>query len=301
MNSISRCQPLLGTYVEITLKADLSEDNLLKLSTAAFNEIERVHNLMSFHDPDSELSRINRLAYQQTVSISADMQTIFAKALDLSNQSAGLFDISIASHLVQLGILPDHHIRVAPSVSWRNIKLEAKTIRFDKPLICDLGGIAKGYAVDQVFKLFAEQLATAGFQLTVNAGGDLRLSHWQNVTIAIRNPANASTATTLVMQAPAVATSANYFLDTASDMVDPASGELITSKLSYSVFAADCMLADALTKLAFLNNNRPTCSSAGQPALSSVLKPARAPDATLVSALGGQAFCIDANNIISCL
>ena len=101
MNSISRCKPLLGTYVRLTLTADAARDTLLAMSVRAFARIQRVERLMSFHDPDSELSRLNQLAHRQPCPVSAETEAVLRQAQRLSRASHGLFDISIAPALIR--------------------------------------------------------------------------------------------------------------------------------------------------------------------------------------------------------
>src|SRR5690606_6452766 len=97
-------------------------------------------------------------------------------AKEVSERSDGLFDITAGARLVTWGFLPAPVGAPVPddTASWRDIVLEDENrVRFQKPLWIDLGGIAKGYAVDRA-------LAAMGLgkdiQVCVNAGGDLRVS-----------------------------------------------------------------------------------------------------------------------------
>ncbi|MEH6357561.1 MAG: FAD:protein FMN transferase [Pseudomonadales bacterium] len=255
MNLIRRCKPLLGTYVEMQLAGDMSDDDLLDLSIAAFSEIEKVERLMSFHCSDSELSYVNRMAYQRPCAISAEMTQVLQRALYLSEISDGLFDVSIAPVLIHSGLLPDHGVATDSSAGWRDILLQGGMLSFNRQMQLDLGGIAKGFAVDQAIAVLPD-----GIRAMVNAGGDLRMTHWQDQEVAIRIPRQQSQAIELPMQAAAVATSACYYLDekdaAASAIVLPASQCPINDERSFSVFAADAMLADALTKIVFLAPER---------------------------------------------
>jgi thiamine biosynthesis lipoprotein len=69
-----RCRPLLGTFVEIDAESEIA-------IAAGFAAIERVHQLMSAHDPDSELSRVNRSAHRAPVAVSADTAEVIAWAV----------------------------------------------------------------------------------------------------------------------------------------------------------------------------------------------------------------------------
>jgi thiamine biosynthesis lipoprotein len=117
-------------------------------------------------------------------------------------------------------------------------------------LLIDLGGVAKGYAVDQAVANCAPEL-----RLLVNAGGDLRATHWQSETIQLRLPEDPLKLISVPLKGSAMATSAGYFQTHASALVDPVSRTPVKMSQSVSVFAPTCMLADALTKVALLHPN----------------------------------------------
>lgn len=247
MNSISRCKPLLGTYVELSISSEESDDTLIDMSIAAYAEIERIENLMSFHNPDSELSYINKFAYKQTCQISTETEEVLLKALEISKLSDGLFDISIAPKLIEQGSLPDVKIEADEFAYWKDLKLANGEVTFEKEMLLDLGGIAKGYAVDKACSIFDDNV-----KVVINAGGDLRMSHWQDEKVCIKKPnSNRNEVIEIPMQASSLATSANYYLDGKSVIISPETKEPINDQRSFSVFADSCMLADALTKVAY--------------------------------------------------
>lgn len=252
MNTIRRCKPLLGTYVEITLSGSKDDDTLLDLSSRAFDQISNIEQLMSFHADDSELTILNHTAYKTPCPISTELETVLKQALTLSELTDGLYDITIAPELIKRGTLPRKAVDADHAASWRDIELKDGIISFNKELLIDLGGIAKGYAVDCALSVIPEDVA-----VTVNAGGDLRMSHWQGQQIEIRIPPADTFATVMVpMQNCAIATSANYLMDKSdSIIICPKTRRLIDQQNSYSVFADSCMLADALTKVAFLEQD----------------------------------------------
>lgn len=252
MSSITQCRTGLGTFIRISLQGNCGEDELLTNSLRAFAEIQRIERLLSFHDPHSELSRVNRNAYRKPVAVSPDMATVLRQALELSRFTDGHFDLTVAPTLVSLGRLPDHGIEADRRASWLDIELDDRVVRFAKPLQVDLGGIAKGYAVDRALACMEP-----GLVASVNAGGDLRMQPWQEASVAIRIPAGDQPDGLLEvpMQAPAVATSAAYFSEGEHTIVCPQTRKPIGDARSISVFAPSCMLADALTKVVFLTEN----------------------------------------------
>lgn len=239
---------MLGTYVEVSLSADRSDEFLLDLSSEIFSEIKRVETLMSFHNPNSELSQMNHHAHIEPLSISLDMQNVLGQALELSQLTQGYYDITIASYLVQSSVLPNHNkMNTDPKADWHDIVLKEAHVFFRKPLQIDLGGIAKGYAVDCAMSLVEKKV-----DAVINAGGDLRMNNWEEKEVGIRTPNSTLDVVKVPMYASALASSASYFQENPSVIISPLSKEPIEETRSVSVFAKSCMLADALTKVVFL-------------------------------------------------
>jgi thiamine biosynthesis lipoprotein len=248
VNALCQCRPLLGTYVEITIRGDAPDEDLLTRSLSAFEEIERIQSLLSFHDPLSELTRINRDAHKRSVEISPDTERVLAFALELCRVSGGAFDPSVAPELMRLGLLPEHGKPPTEPGNWQSIHLTATSLAFSRPLLLDLGGIAKGYAVDRALAVIGPD-----YDATVNAGGDLAMSCWEARTVEIRTPGSGGRSTVRVpMERSSIATSADYYLDHGHAIIDPQTRRPFAGKLSASVFAPTCMVADALTKVAVL-------------------------------------------------
>jgi thiamine biosynthesis lipoprotein len=255
---IRRCQPLLGTFIELTLDGG-TDRSLHKEAGKAFDLIGSIQRMMGFHDPESDVSRLNQCAHIAPLRVHPWTWQVIKKAVSLSETTEGAFDITIAPQLVKWGYLPRHpSVRVlAEAGLWKDIELLPDChVRFHRPLQIDLGGIAKGFAVDKAI----EWIATLGIdQATVNAGGDLRVHGAQNQALVIRDPVEPQTRHhPAVMLRPAVATSAAYFakkrvgLSRVSPIVHPHNGKPLRSNVSVSVFAPTCMEADALTKAVLL-------------------------------------------------
>ncbi len=247
MNSLSRCKTALGTYVKITVEGDCEDDKLLVYSTSAFAAIERIERLMSFHDPQSELTRVNQTAHLRPVTISPELYEVLACGLRLSRETEGAFDLTVAGGMVRRGSLPCHGKAPDPGGNWSAIQLERGQVQFKQQVCLDLGGIAKGYAVDCAFSTIPQDLS-----VVIDAGGDLRMRPWQNQVIGIRVPGCPSERFAVTMQAAAVASSSGDFSQHAHPIISPTTDQPIVSSLGVSVFASCCMLADALTKIGFL-------------------------------------------------
>ena len=251
---IRRAQPLLGTLVEIRAAAAQPPARLHAAIDSAFAAVQRVHVLMSFHDAASTVSALNREALHRPLRVDAQTWAVLAAAQRLSRLSEGAFDIAVGARLSDWGYLPPNPTAAAYEGNWADIELlEDCRVRFHRPLLIDLGGIAKGYAVDCAI----DALRQAGVESAlVNAGGDLRALGAQPQTVHLRHPQNpAVSAHSFSLCNEALATSANYFsrrddaADAVSPLLDPRSQRPWLGDASVSVRAADCMSADALTKL----------------------------------------------------
>jgi FAD:protein FMN transferase len=189
MSSITRCRPLLETYVKITITDDkISEKGLESLTNIAFERIARIQSLMSFHDSSSELARLNSCGHLYPLSVNPWTYEVIKEAQRISHASKGIFDITIAPTLARWGFLPSRHQRdQQSSANYKNIHLHNFCrVVFDQPLQIDLGGIAKGFAVDKAVEILLEAGITDG---CINAGGDIRFLGTQNEMISVRDPA----------------------------------------------------------------------------------------------------------------
>ena len=170
-----------------------------------------------------------------------------------SQASGGSFDVTVAPELVCRGYLPRPAApELAPGASWEDIELlPACRVRLRRPLWIDLGGIAKGYAVDAATAALRGVGIGSGL---VNAGGDLRAFGDTAWPVAVRDPARPGVALRLPeLRNMSLATSA--WMSEADDAIgrgphiDPWRRQDPPRFASVSVVAATCMMADALTKV----------------------------------------------------
>ncbi len=256
MTAVRRAQPLLGTLVEITL--DTGGDGYpARAFEVAFAEIARIHRLMSWHAPDSDVGRINRAPAGGWLAIDPCTETVLQTARMLWACSGGLFDITCERHMRILGVLPPEDPCGGADRSGNMIDLELDTrgqVRLQRPLTLNLDGIAKGYAVDRAVSILQAHGVTTG---CVNAGGDLRLFGPAPQAVCLRDPREPTRLWSLGEHREiALATTGSYFLDAAEEVpsavIDPISGQAVTLPGSFTVIAPRCMHADALTKVAAL-------------------------------------------------
>ena len=253
---LRQARPLLGTIVELVVDG-LGEKAARTAMADAFATVAEVQRRMSCHDPASTLSRINREAARGAVAVDEWTFAVLAAAAEMHRVSGGVFDVTVAPRLEALGFLPVTG-RLASGANFQHVELNThRTIRFHRPnMRIDLGGIAKGFAVDQAVGALQRSGVPCGL---VNAGGDLRAFGGEPFSVAIRHHENPrATLTTVALQNAALATSAHYFADrlvpgsTAGPIIDPRTGAQAQRIRSASVRADSAMLADALTKVVIL-------------------------------------------------
>ncbi len=249
---VRRARPLLGTLVEILAVTDRS--SAIRATTAAFEAIASVHRLMSAHEPDSDVGRLNRCAHGQPVRVDAQTWQVLEVARRISAASRGAFDVCVAPVLARWGYLPDWVGRGCDATAgWEAIELLPDChVRFRAPVAIDLGGIAKGYAVDRASAVLR---AHGVARFTVNAGGDLRIGDGPE-TVHVRDPACPRRLLPLAaVSDAAVATSGAYFAAQTwhgrlvHPIVVPGSRRCTPVGASVTVLAPECIVADALTKV----------------------------------------------------
>lgn len=231
---LRRCRPLLGTYVEVT--ADEIEP-----IDGAFAEIALTHRLMSAHEPDSDVGRINRFAHEGAVEISDPTREVLERALQWRKLTAGIFDVARAgTRSLEAGRIPRHADQ--PLATSAQLSLNGSRARLSGPGCIDLGGIAKGYAVDMAVAAMRCAGARRGL---VNAGGDLFAFGDEPWLVEVVHPRSRQAVLEIELRNEAFATSA---------MLSDGSAEHLPEGrdwISVSVRAPNACDADALTKLAW--------------------------------------------------
>jgi len=251
--TLRRCKPMLGTYVTINLAAETCYSELARISSLGFSAIKKVENLMSYHQPDSELSQINALAHKTPISLHPFTEKVLRYALNLARETDGLFDPTIAPHLVSQHLLPAHLKGLTETSNWKNITIHNHHISFSKPTHIDLGGIAKGYAVDLARSVIEKEFSNihvSDARININAGGDLTMSHWQGEVANIRHPSSSEPFKALNMLNSSLATSSYCFMENNKrSIINPLTHKSLPLSKSVSIFSSSCMEADALTKI----------------------------------------------------
>jgi thiamine biosynthesis lipoprotein len=254
-DSIRRARALLGTFVEITA-AGAPRRELEIAVEAAFDAVAEVHRLMSFHDPASDVSRLN-VAAGRLVPVAPWTFEVIEIALDLQRRSDGLFDVAVAPVLQDLGLLPRLGAPRAPArrvAQGEAIELMPdRRVRLSADMRIDLGGIAKGFAVDRAVEALRARGVTSGL---VNAGGDLAAFGPTPHAVHLRDPRDPrdSLGSVMIVNEALASTGARFdpfasTQSTAPAVIDPRTQTPVPSIKGVAVRGPSCVLADALTKI----------------------------------------------------
>lgn len=258
----------MGTVVEITLIAK-DQKEAEKASLQAFQEIKRIEQLMSPWREGGDVFRINRSSGREWVKVSAETLYVIKKSIEVSEQSNGGFDITMGP-LIELwrvsrerGYPPSEEElkRSLDLVAFRNILIspDGKIFLKKEGMSIDLGGIAKGYAVDRAF----EVLKRLGYKhMIVNAGGDLRVEgtkFGQPWSIGIQDPRNSERIIAKIsLTEGAIATSGDYekyFIYQGKryhHILNPRNGLPAEGCRSVTVLSREGVLADAMATAIFV-------------------------------------------------
>jgi thiamine biosynthesis lipoprotein len=233
---------------------------------AALDEVDRLDRLMSHYKPDSALSRLNREAAKGPVRVDGELFAFLAECLRYSRQSEGAFDVTVGPLMKAWGFfrgegrLPAEGelAEVKQRVGYRHVVLDAthQTIRFDRPGVeLDLGGIAKGYAVDRAIEVLrqhgiAAALVSAGGSTIYGMGAPPGQRAWE---VTVQDPVHASrTALTVPLRDRALSVSGSYEKSFEVDgvryshIMDPRTARPVPGLLSVAVVTATGTAGDAL-------------------------------------------------------
>lgn len=167
---LTRTQVLMGTFVNITLPQGYNQE-----ITKSFELLKRIEDSLSTYDPNATLAKLNK-----THHVASD--TYLTEAIKLSktyyNESNGFFDITIGSiskKLYRFGeektYSPSKKALQDAYININGIYIDDDSIRTDKNITIDLGGMGKGYGVDKVTMYLKKQNITEGI---VALSGDIR-------------------------------------------------------------------------------------------------------------------------------
>ncbi len=258
----------MGTTYNVKYRPTQNSPSLKAMQIEVDALLAEINHTMSTYDPESELSRFNRLRTTNWVPASAPLRSVLKAALEIGAQSEGAFDITVGPLVNLWGFGPEVHpdriplerdiaaARARSGLDKITVSDTQSAIRKHRPdVFLDLSGIAKGYGVDRV----AELMTGHGIEhYMVEIGGEIRVRGFKDQNtpwrIAIEKPLSGerSVHTMLALSDIALATSGNYrnFFEIAgrrySHTIDPTTGRPVDNHLvSVTVLAETSMRADA--------------------------------------------------------
>jgi thiamine biosynthesis lipoprotein len=264
---VQREEAIMGTRIAVELWAGEAAHGEA-LITRVMDEMRRVDELMSTYKPTSQVSLVNARAAEVPVRVDADLFGLLETSLEYSRITEGAFDITYAS----VGYLYDYRRHVKPSdeavakalpaVDYRHVLLDPATrsVRFSQPGVrIDLGGIAKGWAVDQGIELLRAAGVAHAF---VTAGGDTRIigdRFGQPWMVGIRDPrAEDKVVVRIPLVDAALSTSGDYerFFEAEGvryhHILSPSTGRPASAVRSVTIIGPTATRTDGLSKTIFV-------------------------------------------------
>lgn len=226
---LRRARPLMGTLVEVGVHdCGIRSEGMIR---SAFNSLYEIQACLSRFEAGSDIGRFHALPAGASLMVCPYTAEVLAAAHALHEASNGLFDVTLRS---------------SPE-GWHCDGTRLHKLCEDVRL--DLGGIAKGYAVD----IAVESLIAAGCDAGwINAGGDLRAFGHARLPVSLRDEVTGGVRAFATLSEGAFATS-HYDRDSRSQACGAPDGQPVRAHAS--VAAPSCMWADALTKLVAISGD----------------------------------------------
>ncbi len=261
----------MGTLAEITVVTK-DKESAYGAIDFAFAEIKRIEQLMSRYDPESALSRLNQRAGEEFVETDKELLYLITKSIRLSKLSKGAFDVTVAPLIEAYGFdktIEGNFVLPSREEIGRGLNLvgsdkiiidENNRVRFSlSGMKLDIGGIAKGYAVDRAIEILKQRGIDKAL---VNLGGNIfalgspRKGGWQ---IGMQHPEIKDRIWAKIeLNNKAVATSGNYerFFTAQGEryghIISPKTGLPVGTVLGATIIASSALEADGLSTAVFV-------------------------------------------------
>jgi thiamine biosynthesis lipoprotein len=240
--------------------------------SAALDEVDRIDRLMSHYKKDSELSRVNREAAKSPIKVAPELFDFIAECMRYSRASDGAFDITVGPLMKAWGFFrgegrmpTEAELAEARNrIGYQNVILSQRdgTIFFDKSGVeLDLGGVAKGYAVDRAVAVLKQRgvtsaMVSAGGSTIYALGAPPGKSSWE---VEIQDPIDQrKIATTVQLKDQSLSVSGSYerFFELEgvrySHVMDPRTGRPVQGVLSVAVITNTGLAGDALDNVFYV-------------------------------------------------
>jgi thiamine biosynthesis lipoprotein len=251
---------------------------LPQIANEAFDEVDRIDRLMSHYKQESPLSRINREAAHRPVKVDPELFDFIVESIRYSRESDGAFDITVGPLMKVWGFFRGEGKMPAPadlsevrrSIGYRHVILESetRTIRFDTPGVeLDLGGIAKGYAVDRAVKLLKQRGIEKGFVSACGStiyglGSPPGTPGWEVKIQDPLDPEKVATTVHLKNRALSISGSSEKFFEIDgvrySHIMDPRTGWPVQGVLGVAVVTDSGIAGDALDNVFYVQGMEKT-------------------------------------------
>jgi thiamine biosynthesis lipoprotein len=236
--AIRRMVPVLGTFVRMELRSPrVDPETLGNLVSKAYEVIHSIQKQMSYFEPESDVSQFNRAKTGDWLNVRSNTFQVLKFADTLFRETDGVFNVGLGEDWMS----PVYEI-----------DMKHQRIRKTQKGEMDLGGIAKGFAVDEAYRIIHTFAETDEVYGSINAGGDLFLFEEHPVMIPVQvGVGEAVHHRMLELKRGAVATSSvnpNVRYRKQNQFV-------IENPMTACVVAPTTMVADALTKVVLLAQN----------------------------------------------
>jgi FAD:protein FMN transferase len=263
-------RPAMGSSFDVYLYAE-SDARAAETFELVFDEVERIEAALSNYRTTSELSRINAAAAAGPVVTDTEVFGLLQRALDYCRRTDGAFDVTVGRLMRAWGFFRgrgrypsgDELARARRETGWRRVALDPATrsVRFLGSVELDLGGIAKGYAVDRVAELLEENgvsaaLVGSGSSSMYALGAPPGTPGWR---VHVPDPTDRSRSlATVTLRDQSIATSGSYEKFFRLDgraychVMDPRTGVPVEGMAQVTVIAPKATDSDALSTALFV-------------------------------------------------
>lgn len=215
--------PIMGTTVTITVNSGNARSHV----KAAQGRLKGIEKLLDRFDPQSEISRINREGYANKIYVSKDTYKCIEQAQKVSRLTKGAFDITLTGNYKNIHLVPKE----------RSIKLKKKGVKLN------LGGIGKGYAVEEARKLLFRR-GVKSAMIDMHSSIAVLGGPWK---VGIKNPLKKDAVLGVFVLSSSEALSTSGIYEQGKHIIDPRKGLAADSCLSVTVKGRDAGMLDGLS------------------------------------------------------
>jgi thiamine biosynthesis lipoprotein ApbE len=261
MNSLSIRHPWAGAFLDLALEGPCPEAVLRREAGKAMDLARFVQRLMSPHEEDRDLSRLNNCSWIAPLRVHPWTYQALIKAVTLSRETEGAFDITVRPKTVPGGPAGRHQAftGLTEAGRWEDIELLPDcNVRFRRPLRMSLREMMTGFAMDKAIDYLSSRREIT--RAALKADGEMRTcGEGPHPLPLAESKAGEPIAPPAIMLRPAVTTLPAWFARSpagahrAAPVIHPRTGKVMRSNYSVSVFSRTSMEAGALVRAVLLS------------------------------------------------